>query len=432
MSLLLSANIRIILELSELLLFYYFICQFQISNSKRKLLGICLFCLITMNMVIKYTGEKYLDTVITPLCFLSVFCVTNCKFYKRALGFYIAELLLSIFNQIPVYVMMWLKGVEYYDWKTNGMIGVFSYLTFLIVELACYYILRKNNKDNFFASFSRTQIVTLMIGLHSCVFIIAVNQAVIVNKDMHTVSKIVYGLNIFCVTLVFVGVGIWLGALKEKNHRIEMEKQFACYTAKLQEQHYKILVEGNERMRQFRHDVQGHMTAIREFILMKQNEAALKYIDDIYDRTQKASFSSYTNCIGVDAVINDFKGSMKEKNIDFSFYGKAMIRKDIREFDLCTLFYNGIKNAIEACEFVEEERKIIISVGNYNDRVSIKMKNTCSPIASDIKEYVAHTKKREKDIHGLGISSMRLALEPYSGIIDFKYQDGWFETIILI
>ena len=50
---------------------------------------------------------------------------------------------------------------------------------------------------------------------------------------------------------------------------------------------------------------------------------------------------------------------MEEKGIDFDFEGICGVREEIKDFDLCTVFYNLLKNAIEACEQVDSSKKRI-------------------------------------------------------------------------
>ena len=148
-------------------------------------------------------------------------------------------------------------------------------------------------------------------------------------------------------------------------------------------------------------------------------------------RSQLASYENYihTGNDFLDIIIRDKAEKMREKHIDFSasidFGGIDFIEM----LDISTLFGNGIDNAIEACEKLPaEQRVILVKAGKIQDFVSILIENNCS----DDAHTDAHTTKADKFLHGFGISNMQKAAEKYNGTCTTTQENGKFSLKILL
>src|SRR5699024_3367711 len=92
----------------------------------------------------------------------------------------------------------------------------------------------------------------------------------------------------------------------------------------------------------------------------------------------------------------------------------------IDDISLCTIFANTLDNAIEACVKVAEPSARKISVkARYteNGYFSYEIVNSkANPIRK--KKGVLLTDKEDSRSHGLGLSSVRAAVEKYHGTLD--------------
>lgn len=432
MSLLVSTNLYLILEIAELLLFYFGILKLKFQRKKWISVLALISIFVCVNTCLWWSGAKYLDAAITPVCLLTVFLISDLTVSKRLLCFYIAELLLSVFNQTPVFLLMIKYDETFFDWKQSGFWGMICNSTFLLLEIILILVLRKYKSLDWGNLFGKYQLISFLIGLHCSVVVMVVNRAMIVNKEMRTTSKILFGLSVFFVVLIFMTVSVWLGIQQHRNQYMELQQKHMTELIALQEQQYKMLLKSDEHMRRFRHDMRAHFSVLRELSVKNHIEDVESYINQIDEILLSNNTQIYTGIVGIDAVLNDLKQEIVLNDIHFSFYGKIIIRDEIREYDLCTIFYNGLKNAIEACCGCDEKRVIEVSVGNYDKKISIRIKNTCKPIYDDVETYLSRTTKVDKKRHGMGIRSMKLSVERYNGIIRFGYIDGWFETMVLL
>lgn len=148
-------------------------------------------------------------------------------------------------------------------------------------------------------------------------------------------------------------------------------------------------------------------------------------------RTQIADYENYihTGNDFLDIIIRDKAEKAREKHIDFSAFIDFGGIDFIEPLDISTLFGNGIDNAIEACEKLpDEQRVILVKAGQVQNFVSILIENNCS----DKVHTNGHTTKTDKFLHGFGISNMKKAAEKYGGTCTTTQANGKFALKILL
>ena len=148
-------------------------------------------------------------------------------------------------------------------------------------------------------------------------------------------------------------------------------------------------------------------------------------------RTQIADYENYihTGNDFLDIIIRDKAEKAREKHIDFSAFIDFNGVDFIEPLDISTLFGNGIDNAIEACEKLpDEQRVILVKADQVQDFVSILIENNCS----DEMKINGNTSKADKFLHGFGISNMKKAAEKYGGTCTTTQANGKFTLKILL
>lgn len=127
---------------------------------------------------------------------------------------------------------------------------------------------------------------------------------------------------------------------------------------------------------------------------------------------------------------------MKEcnkKKIDFKIYAQSIDLSFIEENDTIAIFGNMIDNAIESC-MLSENRKMFLQIYMMNDKfIVINLENSADkkPVIEDGKLV---SRKKDKDNHGIGMKSIKKALETYNGQLQWDYESNRhvFNTTILI
>lgn len=103
---------------------------------------------------------------------------------------------------------------------------------------------------------------------------------------------------------------------------------------------------------------------------------------------------------------------------------------DIKDNDMCVLLANLLDNAIEACEKVEEERRLIyLRIKRQNQMLLIFIKNAIQERETEKREFFK-TSKKNKELHGLGIKCIDNVIQKYDGHKEYSIQKDNFELYI--
>lgn len=115
--------------------------------------------------------------------------------------------------------------------------------------------------------------------------------------------------------------------------------------------------------------------------------------------------------------------SCQSKNIDISFDVKTANLSFIDNTDLSTILNNLLDNAVESAE-KSKGRKISVSIFSKSNSMQVlKISNSCDT-APSLENKKLLTTKSNKELHGLGISSVSKTIKKYDGLLDWVYDDS--------
>ena len=288
-----------------------------------------------------------------------------------------------------------------------------------IVSLIIIYEVLKNFKYKIKANDCAVLSTVFMIGFAALMF--SVYNVLNLSKIPHIL--IFFSLTIFI--LIFLIVFLYSKNTmflreqeqKDKMQIAQLQQQFAYYQEKLKDE---------EKVRSVYHDMKNHLLVLES---SQGTEATRQMAQEL--RSQIADYENYihTGNDFLDIIIRDKAEKAREKHIDFSAFIDFGGIDFIEPLDISTLFGNGIDNAIEACEKLpDEQRVILVKAGQVQNFVSILIENNCADeIHAD-----GHTTKADKFLHGFGISNMKKAAEKYGGTCTTTQANGKFTLKILL
>lgn len=181
-------------------------------------------------------------------------------------------------------------------------------------------------------------------------------------------------------------------------------------------------------LREFRHDVRGHLTCLDHFLSKGQTEEAKAYmrqIDGCLDASARVEY--FTKNPVADALLNGRSSELKARHIQLTVTGELPKTLRIEDFDLCMLLYNLISNAQEACLRLPEKRDrwITLEFDAQPACLHIRMRN---PIQN--KNLRLQTTKPDAENHGIGLSHIRQCVEKYHGDLEITQENNIFQTEI--
>lgn len=245
------------------------------------------------------------------------------------------------------------------------------------------------------------------------------------NEVSKTVEFVVYSSSIamvLSVILTFVFYGRTTKQLAE-FYKAQNENQRIATDAA----YYAILDKQNEELKTVLHDEKNHLSVIKS--LANQPEVS-EYIDQIYGQIAENSLFGNTGNKILDLIINKYQYISKNAGIDFYVSIKTANLSYIESSDLTTLLGNILDNAVEAAKN-SEHRKIDLSLNKMNGFDIL----TCINSSSNKPRVVGNnlkTTKKEANLHGLGIKSIKRIVKKYHGSFEWSYDDDQEEFTVYV
>ena len=174
-------------------------------------------------------------------------------------------------------------------------------------------------------------------------------------------------------------------------------------------------------MRSLRHDLRGHLANISA--LVKDHTANSyvlpKYIEKMEETIERLDFPYQTGNPIADVIIWRKIQEAEKKGIplqiDFMFpYGKQ-----IDAFDIGVILNNTLTNAMDAC--LDSKNGIVLRSYMKGNLFFIEVENDfVEDIIWDEKTGLPVSSKENKNVHGVGLSSVRRCAQKYNGDIDIN------------
>lgn len=250
-------------------------------------------------------------------------------------------------------------------------------------------------------------------------------------KDQNTDS--LDHILILCVSLVLLFSNISLIRMISrimKDNEIKSENRLIKEKMDMQYKHYLSLQESQETIKKIHHDINNHMICIKS--MYGNNSAASEYIEDISNQIYSCNYNFDSKNMVLDIILSEKKYICDKNKIDFLVdinFDKCNFMDMV---DVCSIFSNILDNAIEACNKIKsKDKKITLKGTVVNDFFVVKCINTKE---NDVllSGNKIMTDKKDKDLHGVGINSVKSSLKKYGGNVEFKFEEDKFIVVICI
>ena len=186
-------------------------------------------------------------------------------------------------------------------------------------------------------------------------------------------------------------------------------------------------------MRGWRHDYHNHMQTIKAYLSMNQLSELNQYLDHLEEDLDSIDIAIKTGNTSLNAILSSKVSIARKNQIDVNC--KATVPKDLEISDvhLCAIVGNLLDNAIESCEKIKADSKILpfirIYIGIFKKQLYISITNsTTETKRKKISEFITS----KKGDHGLGLKRVDKLVAKYDGFVNRKNEPGVFSTEIML
>lgn len=179
------------------------------------------------------------------------------------------------------------------------------------------------------------------------------------------------------------------------------------------------------------HDLKHQIAGLR---IETDEEKRKKWLDAMEEEVNTFGNIQRTGNQVLDTILAAKIFHCRKNDISITCVADGKLLDFMHVMDICSIFGNALDNAVEHVMLIpdKEKRLIHVTVSSKKNFVFISVENYCdTPIQKDERALIKTT-KADKNNHGFGLSSIRIAVEKYGGVVDFGQQNDWFYLTILI
>lgn len=187
-----------------------------------------------------------------------------------------------------------------------------------------------------------------------------------------------------------------------------------------------------KKMREIRHEINHHLTAIQILCLNKNVDRISDYIQAVSSNEILKQDITYSSHPIVDGVLSNYAAQAKKSDIQFEHQIGLPASLSIPDTELLILLLNMLDNAMEASVRASEKwiRFEMLLKGSF---LMICCQNSyCGVITRQNGKIV--TRKEDKGIHGQGIPIMRSIADKYHStlVIDYDSEKFMVKTVLQV
>ena len=324
------------------------------------------------------------------------------------------SLVLVLLIELGIALQFHIQGVK---WLSNGDIRVICYFGMATAQY-CLIVLREIQAVG--PGFKKMLLIALAIrAVENLIWLAICIHWSLFDYDYPLLASWFVFTTLMCYVVFYV-------VLSKINERNAMEKRADIHVNAYE--YYLHMEEEHLRVRKLYHDMKNQL------MLLENDPSSLTpaYAAQTQDLSQQLDGLEqfyHTGFVSLDILLFDGKMKAESKNITFEATISEGCLAFMREEDVNVIFSNAITNAIEACEkIVEGPRWIKLKAGKNLDDTLIYVQNAVAPTRE---KRSLRTGKKDKHLHGIGMTSIQECAEKYKGYVSIIEEKDTFQLAIL-
>ena len=417
MEIVLLNGVRYSVEFIKLMLVVVFILNLEM---KKRLNHFFIFSLVViLSVSFRIDLSKY-SIIYGLVAFVVFFAVVRQKkeiiyIILSYVGISLIDMLLGIFCIHLFHITD--KQIQDNAW----IIVVMNSISFIPITIVSLFFKKKKTERNIGGSFWP---VLLMGGISLSVYLTYTQYVCLAQynpyfQDGFTVSAVVIIIGYILVCYFFLKNRI-------RNQYLQLENDANQKLLKAQSDYYTMRLRKETETKMFRHDISQHISCICMLFQEKRYEELGSYLKQMEMYTKDLSLQMITGNEYVDIILADL--SEQFTDIDVRLEGQIPPVK-MASMDICSLFYNLLKNAFEAAHRVSDK---LVDIKFKTDRLNIIIYVSNSyDVVFQNKDGTFATRKLEKE-HGFGLANIKKCVEKYCGFYGVNVENNTFCTEIIL
>ena len=373
-----------------------------------------MFCVTWLDSVILNAAAFF---IVNLLLAITVF---RCKFRFAALHSAFLTSIMAITEVIAAWAIS-LFGFRFGAYAQNLAVII----VMAVISKLLYFSVAVLTAKLFFRG-SRSPEAPVFTGLLCILPVLSIVISAVV-VYVGTRSEMTKPMEILMITIVLTLLAVNLIFAIIYNHLQRLHAEHMAQSLSMQREaadaaYYRDLQEQSEAQRILIHDIKNHLNTLHALAAKADSSAVLAYIEKLGDTvlpTQPFRLCS-------EPILNFMLLQFRERCAKRSITFRCDIREDCLSFmdapSITTFYGNLLSNAMEAAE-ASAERRIELSVTKSDAQqvVIVSVVNSCDVAPLPEANGLFPTRKRNPEIHGVGLKSIRRIVAQYHGIATMRF-----------
>lgn len=326
----------------------------------------------------------------------------------------IISLLALLVTEMAVGMLFYYQGTEV---LTEAQIQVVGYLGMATVQFLLIVFQETRGLDK---SFRKMLIIALEVkALENLAWLVVCIEGLLFEKTY-------IPLTAWFIFTIFVCYMVFFIVLYKTGEREEIERRSDIHINTYE--YYLHMEEEQLQIRKLYHDMKNQLMILQS---NQQGNADVneKQVQILAEKMAEVKKFYHTGFPSLDILLFDGKMKAESRGIQFEAVISADSLSFMKEEDVNVIFSNAIINAIEACDKITEGPKsITIKAGKNRMDTVIYVRNT---VNKNREKGSLRTGKKNKKMHGIGMTSIREAAEKYNGYVSVIEENDTFQLAIL-
>lgn len=356
--------------------------------------------------------------LILEICFKS-------GFWEHIVFSVILFLMLAITDLSVFTFMSSVFDVEYRTLvMNNDILRLFTVFTAKALLLLIMIIILSFKKKYIFY-LHRTEFMMMLFTFLVSAGLIIVFRNIIYDSEEN------YDLFLFIVLcIIFLNIGQYYTLLFISRKNIaEKELALVKNQIKMHENNLHDLEEKYDFIKKTKHDMKHFVSCCLEMAKSGENDELINYLENL-SNAPRYNISSPVNVKRkiLGAVINSKLNIAEQQNCSM----KCIITDEfsnVTDMDIGLILSNLLDNALEACEKNNIPSEIQLKMWSDAGYYCLEIVNTVDYNVLEVNPQMK-TRKKDNDIHGIGLKSVKDIVERYDGMLNFNQESNRFYVYV--
>lgn len=418
MEIMFSNGVRYSIEFFKLILVVACILDIRVKKSINIIFGVSLIGVIAISHWFDLSEYSIIYGLIAALAFLMTI------YERRNIGFVILSYIgISIIDMLFGVVCINIFHLTAKRMQDEFMLVVALNSISLIPIIILSVILKNINRKKQEYRMEKYLPVIILGGLSLSVYLTYVQFVGMENKYFY---KNGLAVSAIVIAVVYSLVCYLLLKNQYKNHYLKIENDMNLRLLNAQNDYYSMMLKKEKETKMFRHDIKEHFMCIQMLYDKKKYDELGKYLNQLKVYTKELSPKNATGNMYIDMILVDLSEQFPDVIIEW--VGKVP-ELSVTYMDICTLFYNLLKNAFEAAHNVLD-KSVRIEIKTQDTNLALTVSNCYGVLNLDDNHQYITTKKEEG--HGYGLKNIEKCVEKYHGFCLVTTEKGKFCTEIIL